>query len=451
MTIRFRLIIIYLFIEAVLLTIFCVIIYFQSENHRQTESKNRLNQEALTASTIFFQKNEISPEILKLLDKNNFTALIDEEIIIYDDKNHIIYESGQENLIFNQENLKKVKEFNSYFWKEKQRELFGIKIIQQHKEYLVISSAIDKYGLSKQKNLAFMLLFGGLLILFLSSIAAWIYVKKMLQPINQIIYKIDSIKSSELSVRLDEGNKNDEFAQLAIRFNQMLERLQNAFISQRSFVSNASHELRTPLTSITGQIQVSLLAKDSPKDLKLMITSVLEDVQQLNILSNNLLDLTSLDIDNQERTLVNIVDKILRVRNDVLIKNPDSTIDVKFEYDEELIPELYGNAQLLFTAFLNLVENGVKYSNKHSLSIDIKVDKSEIRLVFQNKSDLITDNELQTIFNPFVRGSNVKQIKGHGVGLSLTKKIIDLHNGDITIKFTQLEGFCVAVSLPRKL
>ncbi len=449
MTIRFRLITIYLFIIAILLSLFCFIIFFQSENHRKNESKNRLKQEALTASTIFFNKNEISPDLLKLLDKNNFTALIDEEIIIYDNINKVVYESGEDQLGFNQDYLEKIKQYKSYYWKENERELYGYITTNNKQAYIVIASAIDKYGLSKQQNLAFTLIFGGFMMLIFSSLAGWLFVKRMLLPINKMISKIDDIKSSELGIRLEEGNRKDEFEQLSIRFNQMLERLQKAFLSQRAFVSNASHELRTPLTSITGQIQVSLLANDNPDELKLMISSVLDDVKQLNKLSNNLLDLTSLEIDNQDRTLVNILDKISRVRNEVLKNNSRSVIRINFDENQDIIPELLGNSQLLYTAFFNLMENGIKYSPNHTVDIQVSIITEEITLQFKNQSQLLSAKELLTIFEPFVRGSNSKTTKGHGVGLSLTKRIIELHNGKISIQSSEKEGVTIDITLPK--
>jgi hypothetical protein len=88
--------VLFLSIFSILLLIFSVVIYFESEVHRQKEYKTRLRQEALTAATIIFNKKEISPDLLKLLDKNNVTALNQEEIVIYDIDDKVIYESGSD-------------------------------------------------------------------------------------------------------------------------------------------------------------------------------------------------------------------------------------------------------------------------------------------------------------------------------------------------------------------
>lgn len=77
--------------------------------------------------------------------------------------------------------------------------------------------------------------------------------KKAIKPISQIIKNVQEINSLKLDKRLDEGNRKDELAQLAITFNEMLSNLEIAFKNQEDFVSNASHELRTPLTVMIGE------------------------------------------------------------------------------------------------------------------------------------------------------------------------------------------------------
>jgi signal transduction histidine kinase len=320
MTIRTRITLLFLAIVSLLLLIFCTAIYFEGEFHRQREYKTRLRQEALTSATIIFNKKEISPDLLKLLDRNNLTVLNQEEIIIYDSADKIIYESGSAPTKITPEILTTIRQQKEYFWEDQDLEMYGTVVKNENKDYVVLATAVDIYGLSKQQNLSYMLIFGGLLMVLISSLSGWLFAGRMLLPIQKMIQKIDKIRASHLNLRLEEGNKTDELAQLSVRFNQMLDRIEQAFQTQRSFVSHASHELRTPLTAITGQIQVSLLANDSPEDLKLMIQSVLEDVQQLNKLTNNLLDLTSIDADDTKfkYSLVNVLEIIWQIRSELI-------------------------------------------------------------------------------------------------------------------------------------
>ena len=451
MTIRTRIAVLFFGIFSVLLLIFSSIIYFESEIYRQKEYKIRLRQEALTAATIIFNKNEISPDLLKLLDKNNVTALNQEEIIIYDVDNKVIYESGSDSPNLRLEILNQIREEKELFWEENNLEMYGIVIMNNKKEYIVLASSVDKYGLEKQRNLALVLGFSALILVCVSAIIAWMFARRMLLPIQQMINKIDKIRASQLNLRLDEGNKSDELEQLSIRFNQMLDRLEKAFQTQRSFVSHASHELRTPLTAITGQIQVSLLANDNPTDLKLMIQSILDDVQQLNKLTNNLLDLTSIDTDDTKfkYTLVNILEVIWQIRTELRKKNPDYKILISLSDSTELMPEVKGNEGLLYTALINLTENGAKFSPSHTVEVKIMIENQALTITFHNDGPMIPSSELTQIFAPFKRGSNARNTKGHGVGLSLTRRIIQLHKGQINVASSEDKGTIFTLILPK--
>jgi signal transduction histidine kinase len=452
MKIRNKLIVIYLGITSVLLSFFCVVIYLRSKEYRKSEFQERLRNEALSAANIYFNKKDISPEILKMLDKNEFTALSNEEVVIFNSKNEVIYETGSDKFKIEEAVLGKIKSGKEYYWHDSKYEFMGILFDKNNQNYVIVSYAIDKYGLIKLQNLLYILIIGGLCILFLSALAGWFFVERMLNPIQQIIRKVDKIKASQLDERLDVGDQNDEFAQLGDRFNQMLDRLQKSFLAQKAFVSHASHELRTPLTSITGQIQVSLLADDSPEDLKKMIQSVLDDVKQLNKLSNNLLDLTSINSTSSDTrmSLINILDKLSRVRDEALKKNPSSQVLINFDVIEDNIPELMGNPSLLYTAFYNLIENGVKYSPDQTVQVSVLNNTDDIILQFLNQSANLSSEDLKNIFDPFKRGSNSKSIKGHGVGLSLVKGIVEMHGGTINVTVSSPGQLLFEVSLPKK-
>ncbi|MCP9765465.1 HAMP domain-containing sensor histidine kinase [Lacihabitans soyangensis] len=452
MKIRNKLILIYLAITAVLLSFFCVVIYLQSKDYRRSEFKDRLRKEALSTANIYFNKKDISPEVLKLLDRNDFTALTNEEIVIFDSKNQVIYESGEDRFKIDGDILEKIRADKEFFWEDTKYEFIGILFENQGQKYVIVSYAVDNYGFFKLQNLTYVLILGGLCILFLSALTGWFFVERMLNPIQQIIKKIDKIKASQLGDRLEVGNENDEFAQLADRFNQMLDRLQKSFMAQKAFVSHASHELRTPLTSITGQIQVSLLAEDSPEDLKKMIQSVLEDVKQLNRLSNNLLDLTSLNTYSEKSNLnlVNVLDKLSRVRDEAIKKNPLGQVAINVDVNEDEIPELLGNPPLLYTAFYNLIDNGIKYSLNQTVDIEVINKPKSIKVQFQNNSQNISDDDLKNIFEPFKRGSNSKNKVGHGVGLSLVKGIVEMHNGTIEVSRQDPNLILFEVMLPKR-
>jgi signal transduction histidine kinase len=435
MSIRTKMTLLFLSIVTILLLAFCTTIYFLSEIYRQEEYKTRLRQEALTAATVLFNKDEISLDLLKLLARNQMTVLNKEEIVILNNKDEIIYQIGFKNSIIENSIIKNIKRRKELFWQQDEIEKYGMVFKNKNQDFIVIISAVDKYGLSKQNILALLLSFGGVLVLILSAIGGWFFAGGLLRPMQQMIKKIDNINASHLNLRLGNTNNNDELAQLALRFNEMLDRLQKAFNAQRSFVSHASHELRTPLTAITGQIQVSLLANDNVDELRLMAKSVLEDVNQLNILTNNLLDLTSIHAEDTDINvaLINIMELLFQARSEILKKQSNYEILISINEIEEHLPEIYANETLLYTALINLVENGVKFSPDHTIHISLILAEDQVTITFQNKTEHLSESELETFFEPFIRGSNSKKTKGHGVGLSLTRRIIQLHKGNLTV------------------
>ena len=451
MSIRTKMTLLFLSIVTILLLAFCSTIYFLSEFYRQEEYKTRLRQEAQTTATVLFNKEEISFDLLKLLDKNQMTVLNKEEIVILNTQGEITYQSGFENFVIRKTIIEDIKSNKELFWHEDEVEKYGMVFKNKNRDYIVIISAVDKYGLSKQRILALLLGFGGVLVLILSAVGGWFFAGGLLRPMQQMIRKIDTINASHLNLRLDHTKNNDELSQLALRFNEMLDRLQKAFDAQRSFVSHASHELRTPLTAITGQIQVSLLANDNVDELRLMAKSVLEDVNQLNKLTNNLLDLTSIHSDDTKISvgLINIVELLFQVRSEILNKHSDYVILISINENEDHLPEIYANEILLYTAFLNLVENGVKFSPDHTIFIRLILSENYVIITFQNKTDQVTEYELEHLFEPFIRGSNSKNTKGHGVGLSLTKRIIQLHNGNLTASLVRPDQIAFELKLSK--
>jgi signal transduction histidine kinase len=452
MTIRTRLTLLFSSIVSTLLVIFCIVIYLESEYNRKQEFIIRLREEAMTSAEILFGKEEISPDLLKLLDKNQMTVLDKEEIVVYNSKNQIEYESGTDYMDIKPKTLSEIRQAKELYFKEKDREVVGLVFNNGKQDLIIIASALDKYGFSKLQNLGLMLVIGGILMVGIVCLAGWIFAGRSLKPIQNIIKSVDNISASQLNSRLDEGNGTDEIAQLSQRFNKMLDRLEKAFKLQRSFVSHASHELRTPLTAITGQIQVSLLANDNPQELKLMIQSVLEDVQQLNRLTNNLLDMTSIDSDDSQTNFkqVNIAEIAWQVRDVLLKKSADYEANIQLDEQSVNVPEVRGNEALLFTAFLNLMENGIKFSSNQLVKVSFKINSKDIVITFKNGGSIIPTNELSSIFESFRRGSNARNTKGHGVGLSLTQKIINLHQGKISVQSSENEGTTFVIILPIK-
>ncbi|MFC5407707.1 ATP-binding protein [Larkinella bovis] len=440
-------------IVSVLLAIFCLFLYLIAQQYRKHEFLNRLRAEALTAGHLLVGQDRIGPDLYKLIDKNQLTVLPDEEIIIYDAKNRLIYESGTDYLTVTPSILARVRELETTHWREGDREIVGIRFAEQTAPYLIFASAIDSRGVRTIQDLAKLLGGGWFLMTGIMLVAGRYFMGRILQPISRINQRIDEITASNLSLRLPEGKSGDELTQLAQRFNRMLNRLEEAFRLQRSFVSHASHELRTPLTAITGQLQVSLLADDEPEELRATLRSVLDDVRGLNRMANGLLALANASMDSSAVPMgpVQIKALVEQVRHEVQRLQPGCTVELRVESQNESDDDwqLTGSEPLLRTAFFNLMDNGCKFSSNHTVTVSLSATGKSFQLTVHNTGSVIPSDQLTAIFIPFQRGRNASGLPGFGIGLPLTERIVKLHQGQIEVHSSAEAGTTFVITLPR--
>ncbi len=453
MTIRVRLTLLFTAVVSILLLLFCIVIYLLAERHRKTQFYEQLKAEANTNVELLFGKETFSPELYKWLDKNHLTVLNEEEIIIYNYRDSLVYESGTDYLKVDKTILNQVRLEKEFRWDEGKREVVGVLFADEYNRFVVFASAVDKYGHSEVSNLLLVMGVGWFISGFIVFLVGWFYAYRALLPLKKLIGRVDAITASRLDLRVDVGNTPDEIGQLAERFNQMLDRLEEAFQLQRAFVSNASHELRTPLTAITGQIEVALM-DDNPQEWHDTLRSVLDDARQLNRLSNGLLSLAKVSMEESAVKLSEVyLDEIFwQVRSELLRAYPGYIIKVNlanFSKDTTHFNVL-GNEALLQIALTNLLENGAKFSPDNTVEVRFNKLPSAFEIHFHNDGPAIPKEELPLIFKPFRRGSNARNIAGHGIGLSLTARIIKLHHGSLSVESGPEIGTTFVITLPQK-
>lgn len=232
----------------------------------------------------------------------------------------------------------------------------------------------------------------------------------------------------------------------------MLDRLENSFDAQKYFVSNISHELRTPLSTIVGELQIALIKDRSAPEYKEVIQLALADAQKLARLSNGLLDLAKASYDQTEigRKQLRIDELLLDARNAVIKSNEGYRVDIQFEQEienDDLI-SVNGNEYLLKVAFMNLMENACKFSADHQCTVTIHYQERVLVLRFTDKGIGIPVTDLPNIFTAFYRGNNQGYATGNGIGLSLTQKILAMHQGVISVTSTPGAGSAFTVELP---
>jgi signal transduction histidine kinase len=441
-------------ITASILVLFSLTIYLFSSSYRKDEFYNRLENRALSTAKLLVTVDEVDKNLLRIIDDNTVPALPEEQVLIYDSNNSLDYSSTDSpRRNYPPELLERVRKAGKLFFENGDYEEFGAVYSARGQTFILTASAHDRYGKSKLRNLRTILLVSLPIGIGVIVLAGRIFAKQVLMPLANINDSVSKISEGNLDQRLDEGNRTDEIARLAMNFNQMLERLERAFDVQRSFVSNASHELRTPLSAMRSQLQVELGKVRSLEEYQSILQSQLDDVVSLSELTNGLLLLARTSMEQLRHDFVELrVDEMLFNAQEELVRLKP---DYQFLFDFDALPDndtdliVLGNERLLTVMFLNLMDNACKFSNDKTATISFVAGVGSIEVAFSDRGPGILPEDLERIFDPFYRAENAKLLaKGHGIGLSLCKKIVALHGGSISVYSTVGEGSRFVVSLP---
>jgi signal transduction histidine kinase len=256
-----------------------------------------------------------------------------------------------------------------------------------------------------------------------------------------------------LTARVPAPHEDDEISALSQTFNKMLDRLQEAFDLQQGFVSNASHGIRTPLTAVHGQIETALLKTRTLDEYQAILKSIHGDIRRLTNLSNSLLYLAQSNTDLQKLLVHNVrIDEVLlQTQTEIEQVNKNYVIITDFDQlpEDESRLAIHSNENLLKMIFFNLMDNACKYSDDHKVYITISFSDTETIMQFSDHGRGISKFDQRNIFEPFYRGANTSDTKGHGMGLSLVKKILDLHRVRIMIQSQLGSGTTISLFFPQ--
>jgi signal transduction histidine kinase len=316
----------------------------------------------------------------------------------------------------------------------------------------VIAAATDIAGHAFLKKLRIILIVVCIISIFIFAVAGWLYSGRALKPISDMIKNVEDISITSLNLRVPVLHKNDEIGRLAKTFNNMLERLETSFGTQKVFISNASHELRTPLTSINGQLEVLMMKERSSDEYKESLSSVLDDIRSLIDLSNRLLLIARTSTQSPFKHEKRIrIDEILWQAQEEIKKhnnkfNISITLDQSLTDSDQMLAE--GDESLLKVAVSNLIDNACKYSADNSVEILLRQSGKMIEIVFNDQGIGIPEEDQKKVFEPFYRSSNALTYRGSGIGLQLVNQIIKSHNGEIRLTSKVGAGTEVVIMLP---
>jgi two-component system sensor histidine kinase ArlS len=452
MNIKFKLTLWFTIIVATIVGISFYVVYENYSLFRQSNFYERLKDRAQYTAKAVLDSQKLREGELETI--NNFTHSVSPNFkMSFYDSTGTHWESIGQHIEMSRSLYQKIlnKKYIEEQIDDTQYVYFSYKLNDQH--IILLASSYDKAGYYKVVYLRRIFTLIWVLSIFTTAFAGWWFARISLRPMTQVINNVSNITDKNLHSRLPVTRPTDEIANLSITFNQMLDRLEEAFALQKDFVSNASHEFRTPLTAIKGQIQVALLKDRTPAEYQQLLTSLNEDINNIIALLNALQELAKANANvlPKEFIPVSILDIVLEVQNEFAKSKPQYEITISvLENESQNDESLYclGESSLLKSVISNIIDNGCKFSPDFKIQLNISFTSESIILTFIDEGVGIASENISHVFEPFFRGNDTRNIYGHGIGLSLVKRIIELHRGQIDMSSIIGKGTTVTVTLP---
>jgi len=308
----------------------------------------------------------------------------------------------------------------------------------------------------------------GLLAFFLLSIPATLGIAGVLsytlsgqatKPIDNIIKKAKAITARKINERLPVPRVKDEIHELATTLNGLLDRLQKAFVLQEAFVSDASHQLKTPLAILRGELDMARKENRSPEEHKAFLESASQEIGYLSRMVEQLLILARLEssqsagIDFHPTRVDELaIEVISRMEKHASISKKRTKLTFRFEGDETADYTVPGDFDLIRTLMESLIDNALKYTREDStVAVEARDHGKTIEFRVTDQGDGFSPEEKDRLFGRFWRAPKVENspVKGSGLGLSIVKKIADVHHAHIDVNTTPGVGSQFSVFFPK--
>ena len=304
---------------------------------------------------------------------------------------------------------------------------------------IVVDGAQGSFRTTNWYITAVVTLLSGMLTYFVSG--------RALKPLRSFASQVEQVQLNNLAdMRIDEDTIS-EFRQLSRSFNQMLERLNNAFSAQRQFTGNAAHELRTPLALMQAQLELfSAEHPDVRPETAEFLTLLREQTERLIQMTRTLLEMSNLrQVARNER--IQLAPMIEEIFTDLAPLSDKLGVTLTAEGDGIMT----GSDALIYRLIFNLTENAVKYNQPGgSVRVSVTQELEKLLLRVSDTGCGIPEEYQRSIFQPFFRvdKSRSREYGGAGLGLSLVWEIADLHGGSVWVEKSSEKGTTIAVELP---
>lgn len=450
MQIRKKITTAYILLSGLSALLLCVAVFFLFKRNNEYYFLKRLDDRAKIVASIHYQNDPEKARYYSQLKKNALLEMIEENdyVLKVNDNNTFEYNPK---LNLPPEFYTEVFEQGKAWIEDNYRYHYALLVKENGRTFIVIVTARDRRGNITTGYITRILAIGIACFVVVAYFTGRFFARRVLNPVSRITKEVKRISASNLHNRVKPpGNDDtDEITQLAITFNNMLDRLQTSFEIQANFINNASHELRTPITTIIAESEIALLKERSKAEYEATLGSIYKQAHRLGSLTESLLKLTQTGYDGQKQVqdLVRIDELLLDVKSDLDRLYPENRVSIRLDAmpDDQEYLLLPCNKPLLELAVGNIITNAIKYSDNDEVFVTLTADRADIRIIITDIGIGIPPEDIPHLYEPFFRGKEASRYIGYGLGLPLAMKIIRMHSGELAVQSEPGKGTIVTI------
>jgi heavy metal sensor kinase len=289
------------------------------------------------------------------------------------------------------------------------------------------------------------------IILALAVVVGWFMARRALEGVETVTRTARRISEGSLEKRVPVKKRADEIDQLALTFNQMLDRIETLVTGIKEMSDNIAHDLKSPITRIRGIAEVSLTAGSSLQEYESMAAGTVEECDQLLDMINTMLIISRTEagvtqLDCQKLDIANLV----RDACDIF-QSPADDKGLALAYSGPDNISIAGDMRLIQRMVANLLDNAIKYTpanGKIDASVAAGANQS-VQIAVRDNGRGISEKDREHIFERFYRCDPSRSQAGTGLGLSFARAVARAHNGEIIVNSTPDEGSTFTVKLPK--
>jgi signal transduction histidine kinase len=273
-------------------------------------------------------------------------------------------------------------------------------------------------------------------LVILSFFGGLFFSSRFLSPVKNLLHTIgEIIKTGRMNLRIPSRKSKDELDELITLFNRMLEKIEKLMRSLRHTLDNVAHEIRTPLTRLRGIADMALRPPHNKKNMQKALAEGIAESEHILHLLNTLLDISEAEsgIIKLNKQKIDISELILDMIDFYHYLGDEKNISL----EKQLAPGLYifADVNRIRQIISGLLENAFKYTpSRGRIEINSGLKNKQVVILIKNTGPGISKDEIAHIWDRFFRSKNAEQQKGVGLGLSLTKAVVEAHGGEISVE-----------------